>query len=213
MASVPGAGHPLEVRQDSSQQQHLPITRPEGRTTPEGAGRAARTTRTRRSRERAEDKDAWVTSRDGEVAHGRALEDLRAGHVQHLDHAEFVEAFEIPWIDASVEWTVTDEFTRRYDRLRGRSHRAVAAVLGAFIVDVAKLPPHSTPKARTGLQLRRLPPDSLVPEAWSVAWSNVGRATYLLEWQRIGGSWTLHVTWLAIGPHGAPGRRRWRGNA
>ncbi len=154
-----------------------------------------------------------MTSRDGIVAHERAMADLQAGHVQHLDHAEFAEAFEIPWIDANVAWTVTDEFTRRHDRLRGRSHRAVAAALSALIADLARLAPHGTPRARTGLQLRRLPSDSLVPDAWSVAWSSVGRATYLLEWRRVGGGWMLHVTWLAIGPHGAPDRRRWRGNA
>ena len=154
-----------------------------------------------------------MSSRDGVVAHERALEDLRTGRVQHLDHAEFSDALEIPWIDANVEWTVTDEFTRRHDRLRGRSHRAVAAALGAFIADLARVAPHGAPKARTGLQLRRIPSDSLVPEAWSVAWSSIGRATYLLEWRRTDGSWVAHVTWLAIGPHGAPERRRWRGNA
>ncbi|MCW2920619.1 MAG: hypothetical protein JWL76_493 [Thermoleophilia bacterium] len=176
--------------------------------------RQARTPRSRRRTEdRASELDAWVTSRDGIVAHERALEDLRVGHVQQLDHAEFAAAFEVPWIDAKIEWTITDEFTRRHDRLRGRSHRAVAAVLGAFIGDVARLAPHGVPKPRTGLQLRRMPPDSLLPHAWALAWSNVGRATYLLEWRRADGGWIAHVTWLAIGPHGAPERRRWRGNA
>lgn len=133
--------------------------------------------------------------------------------MQQLDHAGFLEAFEIEWVPASVEWTVTDEFMRRHGRLRGRSHRAVAAALSAFIGDLARVAPHAAPRGRSGLQLRPLPSDSLAPDAWALAWSTVGRATYRLEWRRTVDGWVVHVTWLAIGPHGAPDRRRWRGTA
>ena len=181
--------------------------------TNEGAARNARAARTKRSRDTASSAAAWVASRDGLVAHERAIDDLDRGRVQHLDHAEFLEAFEAAWVPAKVEWTVTDEFTRRYARLGGRSRRDIGAALTAFLERLADTPPHAFPKRRAGLQIERMSSDDPVPDAWSLAWSSAGRATYLLEWRRTESGPVVHVTWLAIGPHGAPDRRRWRGSA
>ncbi|MCW2973535.1 MAG: hypothetical protein JWN72_1808 [Thermoleophilia bacterium] len=182
---------------------------PRGR---DGEGHA-RGARTRRARAGAIDPDAWVQSSDGRVAHERAAHDLAVGRVQHLEHAEFLEMFEVPLIPARIEWTVTDEFTRRYGRLRGRSHRAVGAALTAFISDLAVASPSAPPKGRPGLQLRPLAPDIAERGAWSLSWSSEGRATFVLEWTRSASGHVANVTWLAIGPHGAPDRKRWRGNA
>ncbi|MCW2929002.1 MAG: hypothetical protein JWM86_2970 [Thermoleophilia bacterium] len=141
------------------------------------------------------------------------MAELESGRVQHLDHATFCEAFEIAWIPAQVEWTVTDDFTRRYERLRGRSHRAVGAALAGLVADLARLGAWQTPKARPGLQIRPLPPESARSDGFALSWSEQGRAVYLLEWTGSDSGPIAHVTWLTIGPHGAPDRRRWRGNA
>ena len=211
-AGTPGHHQPVhpEPTPHHAQQQ----VRPEASHAHEAAEcRGSRAPRARRATGRTEERDAWLASHDGQVAQERAAEELAHEQVQHLDHAGFLEAFEVAWIPAAIGWTVTDEFARRHGRLRGRSHRAVGAAMTAFVGDLASLAPFTHLRGRAGLEVRPVPKDSPLPAAWALSWSNEGRATYLLEWLRTPDGPVAHVTWLTIGPHGAPDRRRWRGNA
>lgn len=148
--------------------------------------------------------ESWVTSVDGAHAHRRALDDLEAGRVQWFEHAAFLTAWgvtEHPPVE--VAWGSTDEFTRRYERLRGRSRRAFAAALAALAQDLARAG-GGRPRFRSTLQVRRV--DLAGEEVWAMSWSGEGRATFRIDRDaRLPPP--LRVVWLAIGPHGSPNRK------
>lgn len=145
-----------------------------------------------------------MSSREGEHAHARALQDLRAGRVQTFDHAAFLAAWGVTSDHGvDVEWVTTDGFTRQYERLRGRSRRAFAAALDAFVEDIARSG-GGRPRFRSALHVRPVELEDVEPSCLS--WSAEGRATFLFE--RDGARVpATRVVWLAIGPHGSPNRK------
>lgn len=148
--------------------------------------------------------ESWVTSADGVHAHRRGLDDLAEGRIQWFEHAAFMAAWGVSEHPAvEVEWGSTDEFTRRYERLRGRSRRAFAAALAALAQDLARAA-GGRPRFRSALQVRRVEVEG--GEAWTMSWSGEGRATFRVDRDPHRRP-PLRVVWLAIGPHGSPNRK------
>lgn len=177
----------------------------DGAVKPAPAAMGGRPRRRRRARAVEQPPPAsWVTSAEGVHAHRRALDDLAAGRIQWFEHASFLAAWGVsdgPAVD--VEWGSTDEFTRRYERLRGRSRRAFAAALAALAQDLAHAA-GGRPRFRSALQVR--PVEVEGDEAWTMSWSGEGRATFRIERDAYRTP-SLRVVWLAIGPHGSPNRK------
>ncbi|MCW2924604.1 MAG: hypothetical protein JWM98_2008 [Thermoleophilia bacterium] len=145
------------------------------------------------------DDSGWIASTDARVAHARSAEDLAAERVQRFDQRAFLAAFGTPNpADAAIEWTVTDEFTRRFDKLRGRSRRAFAAALEQLVADLLASPA-GEPRFHESLHVRPLRVAAPLEAVRVLSWSAEGRATFVLDGRR--------VTWLAIGPHGSPNRK------
>jgi len=165
----------------------------EGARSPRGASR-----KRRRPHKAPADSSGWISSSDARIAHARASNDLATARVQRFEQPALLETFGTGrGTDSSIEWIVTDEFARRFEKLRGRSRRAFAGALEQFIADLESSP-RSQPRFHGHLHVRDVSVEAPVEHVHSLSWSPEGRATFLLE--------PGHVTWLAIGPHGSPNR-------